>query len=1238
MVQYFLPLFDFQAPRKKKISESSSSICLSSSGEETEPNMKLFKFRKEADDANTAAKNEILNSDVSIFSAESEEDSEPQKKKSKKKKVHSGSSDDFQPRKKKKYDKLLHKRLISDDDDDKDQKMGERKPPAKRRAIASDDSKSEKKKSDLDTTTSDSEEDKPNKKKRRKRIKIAANSSSSDEKEKGDGASQNTPGKGRKNIKKILSKEDLTVETKEAQNIEKERRKRVQERQKLYNIITDTSADGNEIITRKMVLEIDPDSKEEIVEIHPDIIEKLKPHQVKGVKFMWECTIESVKRLEKEPGSGCILAHCMGLGKTLQVIAFLHTCLTNKYVKKHIKTAMVVCPYNTVLNWSREFDHWLKLVEGDDILVHELTVAKDNYTRLDILNYWKQDGGVLIISYDLFRSLASSKKIKKLSSKSRNKILEHLIDPGPDIVICDEGHILKNVNSAISKACAVIATQRRIVLTGTPLQNNLLEYHCMLSFVKPHLLGTPKEFRNRFVNPIMNGQYDDSNEYDVKRMKKRIHILHKLLEGCVQRCDYSALTKFLPPKHEFVISVKLSETQIKMYRWYLDNLSRARTQGKIQGSSLFMDYNVLRNLCAHPFIVRRSFERLERQRILKEDNESDFINDTSDDSKSTSSKSDNSDAEEVVKVYRTRSRRNESGIESNDELSNDGKEEKHWYDDFISEEDNHNIEISGKIILLADILKECEAIGDKVIVFSQSLLTFDLLEDLLSFLDRQPVSEEDKQRDVRNSWSKNVDYFRMDGTTSAEFRKQYIDHFNDPANDRARLFLVSTKAGGLGTNLVGANRVIMLDASWNPSHDVQAIFRVYRFGQNKPVYIYRLLAQGTMEEKIYDRQVTKLSLSIRVVDEQQIDRHFNAAELAELYNFEPESQSNRPTPIVPKDTLLAEMLIKHTDWIVTYHEHDSLLQNETEEDLTEEERKAAWTEYENEREGRFIQNEEMPFDEDMKEFCKEPDFTEANYDGSLIPPVKTMIENIIARLKQKYPISSTADLRKKLLTSLFGLRAVFQEKHVKILRMKQEYVAKGSVPVVVNKYLEELNGVVKNLSTHYDNVSVMVTQDNKAAMQAQMQQQQQQFQQAQMQQQQFQQAHMQQQQFQQAQNPRFVGVKPPFARYNVLPNRPSGVPYVQMRPPYIPRYGQFPNANVAFNNMVANMNLKHAQANAQAYATFAEALKKPGKPVNIAASNVSQPQTVVTEVDKDEPVSNDPKTNPHSTVVIEEIE
>merc|ERR1712150_217728 len=200
-----------------------------------------------------------------------------------------------------------------------------------------------------------------------------------------------------------------------------------------------------------------------------------------------------------------------------------------------------------------------------------------------------------------------------------------------------------------------------------------------------------------------------------------------------------------------------------------------------------------------------------------------------------------------------------------------------------------------KMVLLMDILKESEQIGDKVLVFSQSILSLNLIEE---FLQQQHAINLKTNyahsiphgglKNYLGSWQAGRDYFRMDGSTNMDQRKQWCDYFNMDSNPRSRLFLISTRAGGLGINLVAANRVIIFDASWNPAHDVQSIFRVFRFGQTKPVYIYRFIAKGTMEEKIYDRQVTKQSLSARVVDEHQIERHFTMNELSELYTYKDE--------------------------------------------------------------------------------------------------------------------------------------------------------------------------------------------------------------------------------------------------------------------------------------------------------------------------------------------------------------
>ncbi|XP_039587076.1 transcriptional regulator ATRX isoform X2 [Passer montanus] len=844
-------------------------------------------------------------------------------------------------------------------------------------------------------------------KKKRRRIKVQEDSSSENENksnsENEDNDDSKSPGKGRKKIRKIIKDDKLRTETQNALKEEEERRKRIaereREREKLREVIEIEDASPLKCpITTKLVLDEDEETKEPLVQVHRSIVTRLKPHQVDGVQFMWDCCCESVKKTKTSPGSGCILAHCMGLGKTLQVVSFLHTVLLCD--KLDFRTGLVVCPLNTALNWLNEFEKWQEGLEDEEKLeVYELATVKRPQERSYMLQHWQDEGGVMIIGYEMYRNLAQGRNVK--SRKLKEIFNKALVDPGPDFVVCDEGHILKNEASAVSKAMNSIKSRRRIILTGTPLQNNLIEYHCMVNFIKENLLGSIKEFRNRFINPIQNGQCADSTPVDVRVMKKRAHILYEMLAGCVQRKDYTALTKFLPPKYEYVLEVRMTPIQCKLYQYYLDHLTgvgggNEGGRGKA-GAKLFQDFQMLSRIWTHPWCLQLDYISKENKGYFDEDSMDDFIASDSDETsmslssddyakkkkskgkkvtKECSSSGSGSDNDvEVIKVWNSRSRgggegnvedlTNNPASTKSDEgkatsSSNPGSPAPDWYKDFVTDADAEVLEHSGKMVLLFEILRMAEELGDKVLVFSQSLISLDLIEDFLELANREK-SDRDQPPIYKGEgkWFRNIDYYRLDGSTTAQSRKKWAEEFNDETNVRGRLFIISTKAGSLGINLVAANRVIIFDASWNPSYDIQSIFRVYRFGQNKPVFVYRFLAQGTMEDKIYDRQVTKQSLSFRVVDQQQVERHFTMNELTELYTFEPdllddpnsEKKKKRDTPMLPKDTILAELLQINKEYIVGYHEHDSLLDHKEEEELTEEERKAAWAEYEAEKKG-----------------------------------------------------------------------------------------------------------------------------------------------------------------------------------------------------------------------------------------------------------------------------------------------
>ncbi|CAG0882739.1 unnamed protein product [Darwinula stevensoni] len=491
------------------------------------------------------------------------------------------------------------------------------------------------------------------------------------------------------NISKILEDSHLKMSTQEAILEERHHRTRISEKWKHFDEVMpkeQKEAMNLSLANDDLILDFDQETKER-VQVHPMLAQKMKPHQREGIRFMFDACIESVRRKNQEGvlGSGCILGHSMGLGKTLQVVAFLHTILTSKALG--FKTALVLCPYNTVLNWDQEFKIWLEGQDLKTIDIFNMANEKNVKLRKYRAKRWHRGGGVMIIGYNSFRILANPSN-EKLKKRHRERFKEAFINPGPDLVVCDEGHILKNEKSLNCRILNQIRTRRRIVLTGTPLQNNLKEYYCMIQFVKPNLLGTMKEFTNRFVNPIENGQHSDSTLEDVKVMKRRSHVLHDLLKDCVQRKDDGELAPFLPPKLEYVVSVRLSPIQIYLYQHYLENYCRFRKGLRGGGASLFSDFQALSRIWTHPKTLIMHEKMMEV--------------------KATEEKAQSSWWKKIIE---------ESGVDVEDYA------------------------LSGKMVLLANILHYCEIIKDKVLatvvdslVFTQSRLCLDLVEQFLKFL------------------------------------------------------------------------------------------------------------------------------------------------------------------------------------------------------------------------------------------------------------------------------------------------------------------------------------------------------------------------------------------------------------------------------------------------------------------------------------------------------------------------
>lgn len=271
-----------------------------------------------------------------------------------------------------------------------------------------------------------------------------------------------------------------------------------------------------------------------------------------------------------------MLAHSMGLGKTLTVIAFLHTALTRAksptgidYVQNlsgrepgeaRPSTALILVPKAVLTQWATEFARWLgPAVLGPAVSGVAVTSLSAGTSQvLPQLRRWRRDGGALILTHNHFLQLLSPPRASKAAAPTAEAAAltaeaVFLLEKGADVLVMDEAHRIKNDKSALAQALARVETRRRILLTGTPLQNNLREYYHMVSYVRPGALGKLSKFRKLFEEIIQAGavRQDDvrAQSESRKRMTKRVYALSKKLDALVQRRGVSVLLKVPPSPH-----------------------------------------------------------------------------------------------------------------------------------------------------------------------------------------------------------------------------------------------------------------------------------------------------------------------------------------------------------------------------------------------------------------------------------------------------------------------------------------------------------------------------------------------------------------------------------------------------------------------------------------------------------------------------------------------------------------
>ncbi|KAJ4346254.1 helicase [Ascochyta clinopodiicola] len=313
------------------------------------------------------------------------------------------------------------------------------------------------------------------------------------------------------------------------------------------------------------------------VVVDPVLSKQLRDHQREGVKFLYECVMGM-----RSEGEGAIMADEMGLGKTLQTITLLWTLLKQNPIHDSppaITKALIVCPAGLVDNWKREFRKWL----GNERIGVYVADAKNkkiaNFTMGKAYN-------VLVIGYEMLRTV--QEELKR--------------GAGVDIVIADEGHRLKTANNKSMQAIQSLNTERRIILSGTPLQNDLGEFYTAIDFVNPGLLGQRAAFKRVFEAPILRSRQPDASESDLEKGEARWQELVSLTSQFMIRRTADVLSKYLPPKTEHIVFCRPTKAQAEAYRSILSSPLFTAAYGNMDMALQLI--TILKKVCNSPSLLK----------------------------------------------------------------------------------------------------------------------------------------------------------------------------------------------------------------------------------------------------------------------------------------------------------------------------------------------------------------------------------------------------------------------------------------------------------------------------------------------------------------------------------------------------------------------------------------------------------------------------------------------------------